>query len=605
MLNGRKLNIITLLLPALLTLGVFYGMVYFYLIPHQYENLVEQKRIIIKEVIYLGWQVANKHYINARQGKISMKRARELAMKEINSLRWEVEKKNYYYVINSKGVMLVHPFHPELVNTSVIGLKDARGYHIIRSAMRAARERGEGYIEYVWDRPTMPGAVLPKLTFVKAFLPWDWIICSGVYYDDILAEHHQAKSNMNRVFLATFIVIMLMLGLMIFRVLRGEKKQKKTKSKLDASEEKFKDIFNNTYQLIGLLDTEGRLVEVNQTAIDLIRAELGTYLNRYFWETGWWSHHPLMQEKLKAAIEECGRDKKTIRFDAINENYRRQKVMIDFTLKPLLDREKKLRGFIAEGHDVTEQRQLEEQIWQSHKMESIGKLAGGVAHDFNNMLGGIMGAAEMLKKFITEGKPLKYLNMIILSAENAAGLTKKLLTFARKENINLNPVNLHDSINSTISILERTIDRKINIKVNFLADYSIISGDESLLQNALLNLGINAANAMPSGGSLSFTTRNICLEEKYCQESPFDIKTGNFLEIEVEDTGWGIPIDDLQHIFDPFFTTMGQGKGTGLGLAAVYGTVQQHEGAITVYSEVNVGTVFHIFSPSPVKRNFL
>jgi len=597
MLKGKKLNIITLVLPALLTLSVFYGMVYFYLIPNQYRNLVRQKQIIIKEVIYLGWQMANTHYRDALKGKISMGQAINQASREIHDLRWEGKKKNYFFVINSKGRMLVHPFHPELVNTSVLDLKDARGFPIIRSAIDAAVKQGEGYIEYVWDRPDMPGAVLPKLTFVKAFPPWDWIICSGIYYDDIIKEHDDAKSNMNRVFGATFIIIIFMLGFMITRGGLGAKKQETTKSQLDASEKKFKDIFNNTYQLIGLLDTEGRVVEINNTARDLIRAEPESFLNKPFWETEWWNHDAAMQEKLKGAIAECSKNHVTVRFDAVNKDYKGNQVRIDFTLKPLLGEDETLRGLIAEGRDVTEQRQMEEQMRQSQKMESIGQLAGGMAHDFNNMLGGIMGATEMLKKHVKETKGSRYLDMIIFSAENAAGLIKKLLAFSRKEKVDLVPVDVHSVINGTVSILERTIDRKIKIIQNFRAEVSTILGDDSLLQSAFLNLGINAANAMPEGGTIYFSSRNTVLEEKYCRESPFEIESGEYLEVEIEDSGRGIPVAVQKHIFDPFYTTGEQGKGTGLGLSAVYGTVQQHNGAITLYSELKIGTIIHIFFP--------
>ena len=232
-------------------------------------------------------------------------------------------------------------------------------------------------------------------------------------------------------------------------------------------------------------------------------------------------------------------------------------------------------------------------------MASIGQLAGGIAHDFNNMLAGIMGAAQLLKspKRNIDEKSIKFVDMILQASARAADLTAKLLAFGRKGEISSTAVDINDVIKNTIAILSKTIDRKIQISVTSKAENHIVIGDNSGLQNVLMNLGINASHAMENGGKLTFKTRNIQLNTTYCKASSFEINPGNYIEIEIQDTGHGIPPEYLTKIFEPFFTTKEQGKGTGLGLAAVYGTVQMHHGAINVYSEVGVGTVFHILLP--------
>lgn len=250
-----------------------------------------------------------------------------------------------------------------------------------------------------------------------------------------------------------------------------------------------------------------------------------------------------------------------------------------------------------------EKNQLASQLNQAQKMDAIGQLAGGVAHDFNNMLGGILSAGELLSKYLPEEpKAKRYHRLIVQSAQRAADLTGKLLAFSRTSTKVSSTVDIHDIINETITILKNTIDRRINIETNLQAELSTIEGDSSQLQSALLNLGINASQSMTEGGNLCFSSTLTKIDAEFCKMSIFDLQPGKYLEIKVSDTGCGIPPGHRDKIFDPFFTTKEQGKGTGLGLAAVYGTIKQHAGSITVHSEEHTGTTFHILLPLAEER---
>ncbi len=247
---------------------------------------------------------------------------------------------------------------------------------------------------------------------------------------------------------------------------------------------------------------------------------------------------------------------------------------------------------------LNERSKLTEQLHQSQKMEAIGKLAGGVAHDFNNALGGIMGAAELLKiEGTSPDEQREYLDMILSAGDRAADLTKKLLLFSRKGANVSSAVDCLKIANDTVSLLKHTINKNISVSVENRAIQTSVIGDDSLLQHAIMNMGINASHAMPNGGESMFSLENLELDAEYCEVSPFEIFPGEYLEISIRDTGTGMPPEILSRIFEPFFTTKELGKGTGLGMAAVYGTVQEHNGAITVYSEVGAGTVFHIYLP--------
>lgn len=252
-----------------------------------------------------------------------------------------------------------------------------------------------------------------------------------------------------------------------------------------------------------------------------------------------------------------------------------------------------------------EKTRLQEQLIQSQKMDAIGQLAGGVAHDFNNMLGGILGAAELLS--IDPNMPVarrrEFLDLIISTARRGADLTRQLLTFSRKGLGKPVRVNCAEVIGETVAILRRTIDKAITVSVHNRSLSSEIMGDPSLLQSVFLNLGINASHAMPSGGTLTYTLSNRELDQTEAICRQFKLKEGGYLEIAVEDTGCGMSPEVQTHIFEPFFTTKEQGKGTGLGLSAVYGAVRDHNGAVSLYSEEGSGTIFNLYFPLTEKQD--
>ncbi len=248
--------------------------------------------------------------------------------------------------------------------------------------------------------------------------------------------------------------------------------------------------------------------------------------------------------------------------------------------------------------DITEVKKLQEQLNHAQKLDAVGQLAGGIAHDFNNMLGGILGTAELiLLKDMNKTETEKYLNMITDAAERASELTKKLLIFSRKGKIESTANNVHKAVLEAGNLLKRSIDKRIEIIFDLQAEEYTVIGEFTQLMNVFLNLGINSGHAMPDGGKLIYRSRTVELDEQYCLASPFELISGQYILIEVEDTGTGIDSDVLPKIFEPFFTTKDQGKGTGLGLSAVYGSVVQHHGAISVYSEKNKGTQFNIYLP--------
>lgn len=237
------------------------------------------------------------------------------------------------------------------------------------------------------------------------------------------------------------------------------------------------------------------------------------------------------------------------------------------------------------------------QIAHMQKMESIGRLAGGVAHDFNNMLAGIHGAAEMLEIKLGDKRALRrYTDIILKACERSSYLTSQLLVFSRDREQNFEEVDMHGCLQDAIALLKHGISKKIDVKADFAAKDHYIQGNCNLIQSLILNLGFNAQDAMGGQGRLEVSTRDVELEESDLSDCLIHIKPGRYFEIRVRDYGCGIPEQIQPKIFEPFFTTKEVGKGTGLGLAAVYGIVLEHKGSIRFESSGG-GTCFYLYFP--------
>ncbi|MBI5069638.1 MAG: response regulator [Deltaproteobacteria bacterium] len=256
-----------------------------------------------------------------------------------------------------------------------------------------------------------------------------------------------------------------------------------------------------------------------------------------------------------------------------------------------------LIGFIGIARDITGQKKVEQQLLQSQKMESVGLLAGGVAHDFNNLLTPILGYTGLLLDGLPPGDPRgEGLREIQAAAQRASHLTRQLLAFSRKQMLELKVLSLGDVVRSSESMLRRTLGETITIEVEVAPDLEAVRADFGQMEQVLLNLAINARDAMPRGGLLHIAARNATVDEQQAAERP-DLRPGRHALLEVSDTGTGMTPEVQRKLFEPFFTTKELGKGTGLGLSTVYGIVRQHGGTITVYSEPGQGATFRVYLP--------
>ena len=271
-------------------------------------------------------------------------------------------------------------------------------------------------------------------------------------------------------------------------------------------------------------------------------------------------------------------------------------------MQPIWDESGRLTQSIITNQDITEQKQTEEQLRQAQKMEAVGQLTGGIAHDFNNLLAVIVGNLELVQSEIDETtQASEWLGTAIAAAERGAGLTQRLLAFSRKQALQPAPVDANALVQGMFELLRRTIGERIEIELVRETGLWRCLADPNQLENAILNLAINARDAMPAGGKLSIASSNARIDDD-CAHAQADVARGEYVLVAVSDTGSGMSADVQRHAFDPFYTTKDVGRGSGLGLSMVYGFIKQSGGHVCVESEAGMGTTIQLFLPKFVGK---
>ncbi len=350
------------------------------------------------------------------------------------------------------------------------------------------------------------------------------------------------------------------------------------------TEAKYRKYVDNSPIGIFVVNDEGKYIDVNLAATRLLGYSRDELLQKSFEDI---EKEPDVESFLK--LKEIGK----IRKEVTLKTKKGEKVEVDLSAVKLTD-----HRYIAYCNNITDKKHLEAQLHQSQKLESIGNLAAGIAHDFNNLLTVIIGNSDLVRLKLKSHDELKdLLDDVISASEKASELTQKMLLFSRKGAMNFNPVNINECISNLKNILQRIIGENITIQTDLAPDIELVKADQNNIEQVILNIAANARDAMPDGGTLSITTKNVTITNKNQSIISHSVP-GKYIVMSIEDEGIGMTQGIVNKIFDPFFTTKVVGKGTGMGLSVVYGIVKKHNGWINVYSEPGQGTAFKVYLPA-------
>lgn len=371
-------------------------------------------------------------------------------------------------------------------------------------------------------------------------------------------------------------------------------RRKQLEAALVLSEKRYRDLFDNAPDGYCVVDTAGLIRDMNATQLNWLGYRRQDVIDRMRLEE---ILAPVGRRQLSHLLNQCGRDGHLENVELILVRKDGRRLPVRLNMRSIQDTSGQCAGFRVMTRDISQEKELEAQLLQAQKLESLGILTAGIAHDFNNMLSGILGFTELVLQEVKPADPIhKDLHQIEALSLRAANMVKQLMTFSRRSISQKTSLSLNPLLEEIAKLLERMIPENIEVAMRMAAEDLIVEADPTQLQQVIMNLALNARDAMPAGGRLLIETARVELDEAFCRMHP-GLQPEWHALLSVSDTGTGIPLELHPHIFDPFFTTKAVGKGTGLGLSVVYGIVKNHNGAIEVESQAGQGTIMKIYLP--------
>jgi PAS domain S-box-containing protein len=359
----------------------------------------------------------------------------------------------------------------------------------------------------------------------------------------------------------------------------------------ELSESRFKAIFHTSYQYKGIAALDGTLLDANPTSLHGVNATLDDVAGKPLWETPWFTGTPGVPAMVRKAVAAVARGK-TIRKEALITLPAGAR-WFDFTMRPIRDARGEVVAIVPEAADITARRQAEDALRQSQKLEAIGQLTGGIAHDFNNLLTPIIGGLDLLqRKRRGDEQTARLVSAALQSAERARLLVQRLLSFARRQHLEARSVNLKQLVHGMLDLIDRPLGSKIEIRIDMPDDLPDVRVDPNQLEVGLLNLAVNARDAMPEGGVIAISAKAASVDEGSA------LRPGRYVCLSLGDSGVGMAPETLARAIEPFYSTKGVGKGTGLGLSMVHGLAAQSGGQLQLESALGKGTTATLWLPA-------
>ena len=599
-------TIVTNSLPVFLSIVLFILLIFLIILPFIKEALLNQKKDAVRKMVESAYSLVDKAYEEYLSGESTEEESQEKILSILNALRYDEGMRNYFWINTIEegdvSLLIMHPYRQDLVGSNVLYLQDPYGVYLFRDMIGLVEVEGEGYLSYHWQYMDDIRRIEPKLSFIKLFQPWNWIIGTGLYLDDINREINQITGDITRYILLVLFLIILLLAYNSYRTMITEREKNTARKKLYDSQRYLSSLFDLLPLALFSCDERWAVQNCNVRALSLLNE----------------SRESILESPLYALIPET----KTIT-DRIDlqperggeEHFEKFGICVDgrdliVNITVIAVQLENVPEFVILIDDVSTQVQREKQLIQAQKMETVGTLVGGIAHDFNNILGGIIGASSLIGnkcdhfESLTGDELRSYLSLIDEAGSRAADMVQQLLSLSRKQETQFSARDLNVCLRDTHKICSNSFNKCIEIHLRTWDSPAMAMINFTMIEQVLLNLCINASHAMTimreepeaAGGTLTLQLDKVVFDDDYHRYNP-EAGENEYWCIVVQDTGIGIEKKNLTRIFEPFFSTKDKDHGSGLGLSMAYNIIRQHKGFIDVNSETGQGTAVKVFLP--------
>ncbi|MBI5521699.1 MAG: cache domain-containing protein [Desulfarculus sp.] len=580
--------------PSALAVALIAVSLFVFILPETERSLLKKKQDFIRETTSIVISFLNTYLDQVESGALSLAEAQHRARARVREFRYGPENKDYFWIIGLDLVTLAHPYRPDHEGQDQSGLTDIKGKRFMVEAVELVKTRGEGFFSYHWQWQDDPTRVEEKLSHVKLFKPWGWVVGTGVYLGDVRQEIIALTRTFTYMGLVAVLLVGSLTGFISWRRYQSDRTKQMAEQALLEAYAKHHAVLQASPNPVILYDQQGRATFINPAFSRLFGYSPEEVLGRPI---------PYIPAEYQAATTEGSQrvyasQEGQAHFESVRIAKDGRRLSVSVSAAVFRGGGGQPAGMVVCLADITHIKQSERALRQTQKLEALGTLAGGIAHDFNNILGAITGFTELaLTRLGDQQAPRQHLHKVLQACQRAKELIRQILTFARSSDGAPRPVEVRVIAKEVLHLLRATLPANIEMKTT-LDSHAVVLADPTQIHQMLMNLCTNAAQAMdPGGGVLAVGLREFNLAAGGQADSP-GLKPGPYLEISVRDSGAGIAPEILDKIFDPFFTTKGPSEGTGLGLAVVHGIAAKYGGRVSVESQPGQGAAFRVWLPT-------